>query len=246
MDATDWISIATQVAQIAANVLPLILGGKQNLTEEEYYYTGDVWWLPYEAGTYAGVASAPGATKCGISFASFDHKVSEYFEIEPGNYVAVTDEMSRFRDGQVCIARVVTTPATAHSPEMMRAIAFSMKTLALSTAVSIVGDLKVYVKKEVDTFSVGFESNSVQSMEVTASATDTRGGTVTASGKFNKPPAGSPGSEWLIPLPAGVDLDPIVAQLDLSLNVDSGFYSELRKTRTKVQMPGRPGLAKAA
>jgi hypothetical protein len=252
-----WLSIIGQVAQVAGQVLPVILG---NLGEAQAsdtgYLQGDVLWTTAvdENGNLQAVARNISETvdqtlSMAVCYTEGDSSIaSSTFVVLPhtGENHTVTGDFDYYRAGEACVAP---------SPEfdiqgnqlLTRAIAFAITSLALGLAVRIAGSLTAEVGKKTDnngntSYYVAIRSSEpFHTMKGNVTVADARGGSVKVEGEF-KSSSASGANEWIIDLPAGVDLDPIVAQLQVNLDVEGALYKKIAAqsgTRHQVKKASR-------
>lgn len=227
----DWSSIASDVASIGIHLLGALLGESQS-DAEVTYTQGHVVWTKDSNGVKA---VNKGNAELGVSFAmstlqdgNSPSSTIEYLPIPAGGSQPVTQQLSDFANGRVCISQASSAPDATDAPAtLVAAVQFAIRTLALGVTVNIIQGVKMSVgqnkKNGLYELTVLTTGQPIQNMRATV--TDPTGVTVTGEATF-KPSdqENSSPPSYTLQLPSGVNLDPIVENLDLSLTMDNASY----------------------
>jgi hypothetical protein len=239
-EMSKWGAIAGQVAGIAANLIPSLF----NDAEAKAYQVGDVVWLPNATSGEINAFNV-GGVDSGISYAVAgpNTSLSVYQPLPSGHHYDAKQDLEEFKDGQITIGREVQEDA-ADVGGASRTITLLVKWLAIGAAVRMVNGIEGFYEKKPDgsSFRVGIRSTSppIATWFARVQATDARGGSVSASSVIKSEGGLEEPFEYFIDLPPGVDLDPIVQQLEIELKIDEAFYIEATRERRGLVRKGRP------
>lgn len=233
----DWSSIVASVADIAVKILPLFFGKlEKGAGEFDYYLVGDIAFYPYSGSVWACNMSETDEMGISYSVSTAESALSVYQPLSLEEAYDATQDMADFQFGQLTIGPTLLPGSAASLPTGPgRAISFAISLLSVGMTVRIIGNTRIGVKKDGQGFYFEITNdNPMAGWEGTVSATDTRGGTVTAHSKWTSKKVRSPQDySWEIPLPPGTDLDPVVAKLTVYLVMDQQTYADATAERRR-------------
>lgn len=215
-ESFDWVGSIVSVAEIAARIIPLLLAEGKS----EPWETGPVAWLMTPDGQV--LARNTGSESVGLLFskpAANRGSVSHPIEIPPSKTVKVGDPVDEFLEGEVMIA-----PANVKAPDVdLTMFAASFALVGLGVALVITKGITCTCRKTKTQFSVQVKTNGPDLRRAAVQVTDPRGNSVRATATF----ADSGDSlEHEIPIPSGVDLDPIIQQIVFELEFEPASVAE--------------------
>jgi len=238
----DWKNIATQAANVAAKLLPLVVGSSEDHAHPEGYMTGDILWYADSGALWAQNTSTHNV---GLSFGvrGPDEAHGDYIELGSTldtNRCKVHKDLKVFQDGQISLAPVVDPHAGADGA-LKRIITLSVSSLAVGMAAPLFdGSLRVGVyKREDKTYLAKLESDSpVKDWKFDASITSPGGHTVHVS-TTDRSSKLNDNTELSVELPAGVEFSSVVENLYVKVTMDVESYEERLKKCRKPE-PGLP------
>lgn len=235
MGIGDWINIISQGADLASRVLPLVLGSDAEGASENYVL-GNVAFVPFSGRIYA---ASNDESESGMAFAlsqpNDQTTLSEFVPVPVSGAIDVTNELSAFNRGQVTLAPTDPPPSAAN-PAPVKIVAWTVLALGIGVTSRIIGNASVSVGKLPDgTYGIRFtNSDPMKSWVFKATVKDNQGNSASVQGSSSSVSAREDGNyEFDLSLPAGVDIDPIVAELDVTIDMPESDYqaatAEVRK-----------------
>ncbi|MFY1631902.1 hypothetical protein ACN27F_01255 [Solwaraspora sp. WMMB335] len=233
----NWLGTVMKVANVAAKVLPAVLDGQTSNAIPPPFQVGDLQfeWIGLDGGTIDLYAKNPTDSDIGLSYSVTrsgpDTNLGVYQPIRARHQYKCQADMSTFVDGQVYVAPTPMT--TLANSAIGRAVSFATRALSLGAVATVMGGIRVSVNKDPNgaTYSATVETTgSPNPVSLELSASDKDGNTVRArwtSG--NSTP--TPSANITVPLPTGVNLDPVVASLQLLLEFEELDFQQLNAER---------------
>lgn len=215
----DWLGTILDVGTVAAQVVGSLVGTPAGV-EAPPYLVGDVGFYPKADGELNVRATNVSGVNAGLSYSltqsSPDTSVSVYQPLPPGKGYDCTEDLRNYRAGQVYVAAAPDIQL-ADGP-MTRLVNFAARGLTIGSVITVVGGLSVSVVKTSDNYVVHVSlSDPPDPFQITVSATGPSGNTVRT--EWTRSSTGL-ADVFDIPLPSGVDLDPVVQSLQLQLYLD--------------------------
>jgi hypothetical protein len=244
----------TQVSTIAANLIPMFLPDGTPASAAPFHVGEVEWGYLDDRGEHPFFYARNTSTKeVGLTF-SFARQaddpggranISVFQPLEGGRSYRATQDLVDFHEGEVMIAPVTELPGnldltgldltdSRRSPG--RAISFAIRSIAVGTTVFIVGGTHATVIRTKGGYSVSIISDDQNlPREVAVHARGLDGSTVSASMRRGTGLCDLE-TNWNIPLPPGIDLDPIVGQLELRIELADGYYRDATHQRRELQL----------
>jgi hypothetical protein len=249
----DWLGSLVQVATVAANVLPLMIAARDGDDSVGPYDAGGVQFevitMNGSTDLYAHNASD---TDAGLLYTTTrsapDTNLSVYQPLPSNNAYKCEPDLLEFADGDLSLA---PTPLSTQLGPLTRAISFAVRGLTIATGVTVVGGVSVSIQKGPNPGSfnaVVTTTGSARPLSVRVEATGVDGNVVRAEWNSGGPsptssptPSASPSrvaapaDTITIPLSPGVNLDPVIQLLQLTLDIDAAGLDAVtadRRART--------------
>lgn len=241
---TDWASIASEVASIGVGLLTSLLGEASDHAPQ--YTQGDiVWSLDKTSNTI--YAHNKGQHEHGLSLAmshTAPHgclaSTTYYHAISAGKSAQV--DLLAFPAGRACIGKSAEVPdASQAAADATATVSFSMPFLALATPVKIMQGLHLTINQEQKggLYQVSLQSDKdgphIKSAHTTV--TDLSGSSVSASTKFK---SASADNTYTFDLPKGVNLNPVVGNVNLEITMDNASYLRATEESRRKLVQGPP------
>lgn len=239
----DWLGSVVQVANVAANMLPMFLLARNDDgpmpppfqaggVQFEYISLGD------QVDLYAHNISGEDA---GLSYSLTRSEpavnLSVYQPLPANGAYPCQEDLSDFVNGQVYLA---PTPVNqAADGTVTRSISFAVRGLAIAASVNVIGGIRLSVTKDPSTGTFTAVINTTgqaKALRAEISATGPDGDVVRA--QWDASSANGPADDVIkIAMPVGVNLDPVVQSLELLLDLDAaGFDLLTAERRSRVVM----------
>ncbi|SCL52624.1 twin-arginine translocation signal domain-containing protein [Micromonospora yangpuensis] len=222
----DWLGSLVQVATVAANVLPMLVLVQRGETSDPYQLGGvqfEVINIDGEPSLYAHNISGDDV---GLSYTLTQSapasNTSVYQPLPKGGAYKCEPDLKLFTDGQVFLAPNPTS--TASTGTLARTLSFAVRGLTIGAVVQVVGGVKLSVTKDpaAGSFTAVIEATGTpKTLRAEVEATGPDGNMVRAVWDSSGSPNGPSNDTIKIPLPAGVNLDPVVQLLQLYVDLDA-------------------------
>jgi hypothetical protein len=232
---SDWLGSLAQVAGVAGQLITAFLA--DDAKSQSVTSTGEVEWSYVQQSGQSPIIFAKNGADAPVgltyTLARENQNLSVHQPLDPGNAYDATADIDQFLDGNVAAAPL-TAAMDAAGPGA-RTVAFGIGFLALGTSVAIVRGVTLSYNRTPTGFTASIKTDAVTPISAQVTARDSSGNSVAAGIKIG---AGAPadGGVYEIPLPDGVDLDPVAAQIDLLLELPAAFYAEATRERSKRQL----------
>lgn len=232
----DWLGSVVQVANVAANMLPLFLLAQAGGPMPPPFQTGGVQFeyltIDGQTDLYAhNVAGEDAGLSYSLTRSEPATNVSVYQPLPTGGAYQCQSDLSEFVNGQVYLAPTPVT--TAADGTVSRAVSFAVRGLAIAASVNVIGGIKVSVDKDPNTgtFTASITTTgTAKALRAQVAATGPDGDVVRAQWEASS--ARQPADNVIkIALPVGVNLDPVVQSLELLLDLDSAGFDQLTAER---------------
>ncbi|MFV2018390.1 hypothetical protein [Micromonospora sp. LOL_023] len=232
-----WLGTVMKVANVAAQVLPVVLSGQANNEVPPPFQVGDLQfeWIGLDGGNIDLYAKNPTSGDIGLSYSVTrsgpDTNLGVYQPIRARHQYKCQADLSTFVDGQVSVAPVPMI--TLANAAVGRTLWWATRALSLGVAATVTGGVRVTVTKDPNglTYSASIETTGPPNpVSVEIAASDKDGNTVNAKWSSTGPTA-APNSTIAVPLPTGVTLDPVVASLQLILGFEESGFQQLTAER---------------
>ncbi|MER7165456.1 hypothetical protein ABT336_05160 [Micromonospora sp. NPDC000207] len=222
----DWLGSLVQVASVAANVLPMLVLAQRGETSDPYQTGGvqfEVINIDGEPSLYAhNVSGGDVGLSYTLTQSAPASNTGVYQPLPKGGAYKCQSDIEQFTDGQVFVA---PNPASlASTGGLARTLSFAVRGLTIGAVVQVVGGVKFSVTKDPATgsFTAVIDSTGTpKTLRAQVEATGPDGNVVRAvwdsSGSPNRPN----NDTIQLPLPAGVNLDPVVQLLQLYVDLDA-------------------------
>ncbi|MEU5552474.1 hypothetical protein ABZ738_22115 [Micromonospora sp. NPDC047793] len=222
----DWLGSLVQVASVAANVLPMLVLAQRGQTSDPYQTGGvqfEVINIDGEPNLYAHNVSGDDV---GLSYTLTQSEpatnTSVYQPLPKGGAYKCEPDLHAFTDGQVFVA---PNPAsTGFTGGLARTLSFAVRGLTIGAVVQVVGGVKLSVTKDPATgsFTAVIEATGTpKTLRAQVEATGPDGNVVRAVWDASSSPNRPNNDTINLPLPAGVNLDPVVQLLQLYVDLDA-------------------------
>jgi hypothetical protein len=249
MAETEWTSIISQVASLGINLLASVLSSDDKATRP--FTQGDILWLKdgndikaYNTGdSEQGIAYAQsGLLYNNDNLPPSPYTRTDYKVLEGQSSYTATKDLEAFQEGSLCIGKVANTPSVVLDAPPSSIITFSIAFFAISIAVKIINGVELSVGKNSTTglYTISLKTTGPQLQKAEVSVTDIVGDTVKAQATFTSPDAELGDSVYTLDLPPGINLDPIVGSLRLTLTVDTPSYIRATEESRRNLVKGLP------
>ncbi|MGN6110942.1 MAG: hypothetical protein ACTHU0_37925 [Kofleriaceae bacterium] len=257
MSENEWTSVTAEVAEVNAGVLPVLLdmmgAAREGQQSTASYFLGDIEWYPDPSLDIIAYNTGDVENMLYWTDTSPEGAATKSILIPAGAAYVMTRELDEYKEGQVTVGRVASAPDTKSlgvgAGGVMRTVCTCLKYLSLATAVSIVGGIVIEVTPngrggyQLIVRAVG--GIAKLALDWAISGAGGTGASGSAAIDFQQPNARgvTATGEYVIPVPSGVKLDPIVQQLDLRLQVDESVLAQAAAEQGGRLIAGRPPRA---
>ncbi|MFY1650144.1 twin-arginine translocation signal domain-containing protein [Solwaraspora sp. WMMB762] len=229
----SWLGTALKVANVAAQVLPTALSTQQGNAIPPPFQVGDLQfeWGSVDGGNLELYVKNNTDNDIGLSYSvtrsGQDASLSLHQPVRAHHAFRCRTEMSTFINGQVAAAPTpLVTLSNAASGRKLWAVA---RSVGIGVGINLLSGMVGTFVKDLGSHNFNFtletnDSGTPASVEV--AATDKNGNTVNAK-QTSSGPTAAPDSTITIPLPPGVDLDPVVAEMQLIVELEESDYQRL-------------------
>lgn len=234
----DWLGTILDVGTVAAQVIGTLVGVAAG-TAAAPYQVGGVGFFPSTDGGLSVRATNISNVNAGLSYSltqsSPSASLSVYQPLPPGQGYDCTKDLRDYDSGQVYVA--AAPDSTLANGVMGRLVNFAARGLTIGSVITVVGGLSVSVAKASNNYVVQVSlTGPPDPFQITVSATNAGGDVVRA--QWNRPSTGLPADDVFdIPLPAGVDLDPVLQSLQLQLQLDPAGLDAATAARRALLTP---------
>ncbi|KXK63008.1 hypothetical protein AWW66_05015 [Micromonospora rosaria] len=232
----DWLGSLVQVAGVAANILPMLLLAKQGQATGPYQ-VGGVQFQMLDIGggpdLYAHNVSGDDVGLCYTLTQSLPaSNTSVYQQLGKNGLYKCQADLQAFTNGELFMAPSPTFTTSDGVPT--RTLSFAVRALAIGALVQVVGGVKLSVTKDPATGSFTAEITATGTPKILRAqieATCPDGSVVRAQWDSSTSPNRLNDQTVKLPLPVGVNLDPVVQLLELYVDLDAAGLDEVTADR---------------
>jgi hypothetical protein len=236
----DWLESLAQVAGVAGKLITGFLAAEDDA--ETSVDTGDIEWSYIQQSGKPAIVLAKNTSDLPVgltyTLSRKNENLSIHQPLDPGNSYDATADIDDFLEGNVSAAPTVSEEAAAGPGA--RTVSFAISALSLGTAVAVIKGVTLSYDRSPTGFTASLKSDTVTPLSAEIRARDFAGNSVSAGLKIGSVAEQNGGGVFEIPLPSGVDLNPVAAQLNLSLELPVAAYEQATRERGARQLTGAP------